>query len=195
MGGQWVAAGQGRFAHKRFCYNHAYLTLFACGISDMADVPANRLKPCSHNPRVSTARSRGGSPVAGTTARSLSGWGLTCVALTSLLSGCIYIPSKTGTGHVLVVGIGVVSVNDRTNQALVATSTHVLGMQVSDRPGLKFGLGYASGVVTTVSDGAEDVRAEISQCPFGPLTVTVQNATLSSPTNQTQESENLTPKP
>lgn len=161
----------------------------------MVDVPASHLKPCSHNTRVSTAHSRGGSPVARLCARRLLGPRLAFAALASLLTGCIYIPSKTGTGHVLVVGIGVVSVNDRTNQALVATSTHVLGMQVSDQPGLKFGLGYASGVVTTVTDGAEDVRAEISQCPFGPLTITVQNATLSSSTNQTQMPKDHTPNP
>lgn len=145
-----------------------------------------RLKPCSHDTRLGTAHSQVGSPVSGAPPRSLLGSGLAFAALACLLTGCIYIPSKSGTGRVLVVGIGLVSVNDRTNQAIVATSTHVLGMEVSNRPGLQFGLGYASGTVTTVSDGAKDVRAEISQCPFGPLTVSVQSATLISPTNHTQ---------
>lgn len=76
----------------------------------------------------------------------------------------------------LVVGIGLVSIHDRTNRAVVATSTQVLGLQVSDRPGLKLGLGYASGVVTTVSDGAEDVRAEVSHWPWGPLKIEVDRA-------------------
>ncbi len=93
--------------------------------------------------------------------------------------GCLYLPSKSGTGRVLVVGIGLVSIHDRTNSALVATSTQVLGLEVSNRPGLKFGLGYASGVVTTVSDGAEDVRAEVSHRPFGPLHLRVDRAVLS----------------
>lgn len=104
----------------------------------------------------------------------------------TLLTGCIYLPSKSGSGRVLVVGIGLVSVNDRTNQALVATSTQVLGVEVSNRPGLKFAVGYASGVVTTVSDGAEDVRAEVSHYPFGPVNVTVQKADLAFPTNETE---------
>lgn len=103
-----------------------------------------------------------------------------------LLTGCLYFPSKNGTGRVLVVGIGLVTVNDRTNQALVATSTQVLGMEVSNRPGLKFGVGYASSVVTTVSDEAEDVRAEISHWPFGPVNITVQKADLAFPTNETE---------
>ncbi len=104
----------------------------------------------------------------------------------ALLTGCIYLPSKSGTGRVLVVGIGLVTVNDRTNQAMVATSTQVLGVEVSHRPGLKFAVGYASGVVTTVSDGAEDVRAEVSHYPFGPVNVTVQKADLAFPTNETE---------
>jgi hypothetical protein len=108
-----------------------------------------------------------------------------CAAV-AFLTGCIYLPSKSGTGRVLVVGIGLVSINDRTNQAMVATSTQVLGLEVSNRPGLKFAAGYASGVVTTVSDGAEDVRAEVSHYPFGPVNVTVQKADLAFPTNKTE---------
>jgi hypothetical protein len=94
-------------------------------------------------------------------------------------SGCLYLPSKSGTGRVLVVGIGLVSIHDWTNSPLVATSTQVLGLEVSNRPGLKFGLGYASSVVTTASDGAEDVRAEVSHWPFGPLRIRVDRAALS----------------
>lgn len=66
---------------------------------------------------------------------------------------------------------------------MAATSTQVLGVQVSDRPGLKLGLGYASGVVTTVSDGAEDVRAEVSHWPFGPLKIEVDRARFAELTN------------
>ncbi len=103
-----------------------------------------------------------------------------------MLTGCLYLPSQNGTARVLVVGIGLVSVHAPTNQALVATSTQVLGVEVSNRPGLKFAAGYASGVVTTVSDGAEDVRAEVSHWPFGPVNVTVQKADLAFPTNETE---------
>jgi len=110
-----------------------------------------------------------------------SGWPVSWAAAGALLlgSGCLYLPSKSGTGRVLVVGIGLVSIHDRTNSALVATSTQVVGLEVSNRPGLKFGLGYASSVVTTASDGAEDVRAEISHWPFGPLHIRVDRAALS----------------
>lgn len=107
--------------------------------------------------------------------------------------GCLYLPSKSGTGRVLVVGIGLVSIHDRTNVPLTATSTQVLGLEVSDRPGLKVGVGYASSVVTTATDGAEDVRAEVSHWPFGPLKIQVDRATLAAPTNSPPPSETVTP--
>lgn len=109
--------------------------------------------------------------------------GLAAAAALLGLCGCLYLPSSSDTGRVLVVGIGLVSIHDRTRRAVVATSTQVLGLQVSDRPGLKLGLGYASGVVTTVSDGAEDVRAEVSHWPFGPLKVEVDHARFAGLTN------------
>ncbi len=151
--------------------------------------PVVCLKPCNHDWRVGVANAAVDLPAPRPPAKSPRLTFFSAAALAFLVTGCIYIPSKSGTGRVLVVGIGLVSVNDRTNQAITATSTHVLGLGVSNRPGLQFGFGYASGTVTTVSDGAKDVRAEISQCPFGPLTVSVQSATLISPTNHTQKTQ------
>lgn len=108
---------------------------------------------------------------------------ISAICLVALLSGCIALPSKSGTGRVLVVGIGLVTVNDRPDAAIIATSSQVLGMEVSDRAGLKFAVGYASGVVTQVSDGAEDVRAEVSRTPFGPVSVEVQTVKMRVATN------------
>lgn len=110
-------------------------------------------------------------------------------------AGCLYLPSKSGAGRVLVVGIGLVSLHDRTNSALMATSTQVLGVELSDRPGLKMSVGYASSVVTTASDGAEDVRAEVSHWPFGPVKIQVDRATLAAPTNAFSPTETSTPPP
>lgn len=122
------------------------------------------------------------------------GWLLSLgVCVLGLGSGCLYLPSKSGTGRVLVVGIGLVSIHDRTNAPLTATSTQVLGLEVSDRPGLKVGVGYASSVVTTASDGAEDVRAEVSRWPFGPVKIQVDRATLAAPTNSASPTQDTSP--
>jgi hypothetical protein len=92
-----------------------------------------------------------------------------------ILSGCICIPGKGGTRHYVIVGFGIVSVNE-SEDAITATQTQALGVSISDRPGLKLGIGYASSTVVTVAPGAEDVRVEISKRPGAPLIVDTQSA-------------------
>lgn len=92
-----------------------------------------------------------------------------------ILSGCIAIPGKGGTKHYLIIGFGVVSVNE-SDDAVMATQTQALGVSISDRPGLKLGIGYASSTVVSVAPGAKDVRVEVSQRPGGPLVVDTQRA-------------------
>jgi len=51
-------------------------------------------------------------------------------------------------------------------------------MCITDRPGLKFALGYAASQVVSVADGAEDVRVEVRRRPGGLITVEVPKAQL-----------------
>jgi hypothetical protein len=94
--------------------------------------------------------------------------------------GCVSIPGKNGTRHHLIIGVGIVSVNESPAQAVVATDSHALGISISEQAGLKFALGYSSSTVVSVADGADDVRVEVSKVPGGPLIVDVPAAKLRS---------------
>lgn len=100
---------------------------------------------------------------------------LSLLLFSVILSGCIAIPGKGGTKHYVIVGFGIVSVNE-SEEAVTATQAHSLGISISDRPGLKLGIGYTSSTVVTVAPGAEDVRVEVSKRPGGPLIVDTQSA-------------------
>jgi hypothetical protein len=101
------------------------------------------------------------------------------LAATSALSGCaIPVKDKDGTAHHIVIGFGIVSVHEPKDKAIVTTKTEAIGLSISDQAGLKFGLGYSSGTVVTVADGAEDVRVEVSQRPWYPFIVDTQSAIL-----------------
>jgi hypothetical protein len=96
-----------------------------------------------------------------------------------LLSGCIVsVSGEGGSSHHVIIGFGIVSVNEDPDKAVVATDVYALGLSLSDRPGLKVGLGYSSGTVVSVAPDAEDVRVEISKKPWGPLIVDTQKAIL-----------------
>jgi hypothetical protein len=102
-----------------------------------------------------------------------------CAAATLVATGCMRIPfTRGGTTHYLIIGIGVVSVSDPQQTAVVATDAHSLGVILSDRPGVKFAAGYSSASVVSVADGAEDVRVEVSRKVMGPLIVDTQRAKL-----------------
>lgn len=112
----------------------------------------------------------------------------TATLAASLVCGCtICMPSKNGTTHHLVIGLGIVSVNESPENAVIITDTAVLGVSISDRPGLKLGVGYASGFVMTVPDNAEDVRAEITRVFCGPMMVTIPRARLANYSTQRSE--------
>ena len=103
---------------------------------------------------------------------------LFAVTLALWVSACLAIPGRGGTTHIVVLGFGIVSVNDRNPNAVVATDTQALGVYVTDRPGLRLGVGYSSSVVVSVSGGAEDVRVEASRGPGGPLLVEAAHVKL-----------------
>ena len=95
-----------------------------------------------------------------------------------VLSSCVSIPGKGGTVHHLIIGFGIVSVNEPASPAVIATDSHILGMSISDQPGLKFAFGYSSSTVVSIPDGADDVRVEVSKVPGKPLVIDVPSAKL-----------------
>lgn len=102
-----------------------------------------------------------------------------------LLAGCCVVTEgKDKTIHHLIIGIGVVSVKETPSPSVVVTDSKAIGINISDRPGLKLGIGYSSSTVLTIPDNATDVRVEISGEPGGPLLIDVLK-----PDSETQGSE------
>jgi hypothetical protein len=108
-------------------------------------------------------------------------------ATAALATGCtsaqtpgivVPIPAGGGTTYHLIIGLGVVKVNDTKQSAAVVTDSHSLGLVVSDRPGLKLGVGYASSSVVSVPPNATDVRIDVSRQPWGPLRVEAHSTEL-----------------
>jgi hypothetical protein len=98
---------------------------------------------------------------------------------TILLASCtISVPGEGSTTHHLIIGIGVVSIDEPKEKALLTTDVQALGISVSDRPGLKLGIGYSSATVVSVAENAEDVRVEVSKKAGGSLIVDTQSAIL-----------------
>ena len=81
------------------------------------------------------------------------------------------IAGKNGTSHYLVLGAGLISVNQTNAQAASVVRSHTLGMMITDAPGMKFSAGYSSATAVSVAEDAEDVRIEIEGKPGGDLTV------------------------
>jgi hypothetical protein len=104
--------------------------------------------------------------------------GLGFLIFHGVLSSCVSIPGKSGTVHHVIIGFGIVSVNEPASQAVVATDSHILGMSISDQPGLKFAFGYSSSTVVSIPDGADDVRVEVSKVPGQPIIIDVPSARL-----------------
>ena len=113
---------------------------------------------------------------------------MVAAAVVALLCGCsLCLPGKNGTTHHVIIGVGVVSVNESVSHAVVITDTNALGVTLTDRPGLKLGVGYTSSFVMTVPDNAQDVRAEVSRSMFGPLLIAVPRAVLVPYSSQRRE--------
>ncbi len=107
---------------------------------------------------------------------------LFCLALSGCtgLGCCLTLPVQGESSiHYVVLGLGIVSIpKPDTQTAILATKTQTLGIVVSDQPGAKVGVGYNSGSVVTIPDGAKDVRVEISQNPGGSVTISSPSANL-----------------
>lgn len=85
------------------------------------------------------------------------------------MSGCIPIRSG-GTTHYLVVGLGVVSVNNTNQSAAQVTKTTVLGGYASENGG---GIGYSSHNRIMVNTNA-DMDIEVMSMPFKSIKVNVK---------------------
>lgn len=104
-----------------------------------------------------------------------------------LVAGCSGVPVRSGnTVHYLIIGIGVVSVPaDQETADIRVTRLNALGVSLVDQPGLRLGLGYASGTVVAVPERVEDVRVEVSHLPFGPLHVRANDSFAADRASQT----------
>ena len=98
-------------------------------------------------------------------------WRKTIFAALGLLFmvGCIPIRTN-GTTHYLVVGIGVVSVNNTNQYSAAITKTTVLGGYASENGG---GIGYSSQNRIMVRTNA-DMDIEVRSVPFKSMKVNVK---------------------
>lgn len=89
-----------------------------------------------------------------------------CLLLALGLAGCS-VTDKSGTKHTLILGLGIVSVN-QSNSAARVYKTQVLGVGVSDMPGVRFGIGYANSMTVLIESNAV---VEVSNNPGSPMKV------------------------
>ena len=71
----------------------------------------------------------------------------------------------------MIVGFGVVSVpREPATNAIHVSKVQAVGLTVTDQPGLRVALGYASSMVSAIPPDV-DVRLEVSDRPLGPVTI------------------------
>lgn len=100
------------------------------------------------------------------------------LVLALALYGCacpIPIGNKNGTSHHMILGLGIVSVNDNNSEATVVTRSNAIGVALSNRPGLKFSVGYSSNKVLTISEKVDNVTIEVDHSPSGDITVDLKS--------------------
>jgi hypothetical protein len=91
------------------------------------------------------------------------------VLVTLFINGCI--PIRTiGTTHYLVIGIGVVSVNNTNQASALVTKATILGGYVTDNG---VGVGYKS-VNQIMVNTNSDMDIEVDSVPFNPLKVNIK---------------------
>ncbi len=85
-----------------------------------------------------------------------------------LACGCSF-TDKHGTRHTVIIGFGVVSVNQTNPVAATVTKINGIGLSTSSAPGMKLGLGYFNSV--TVEVNTNNLLIEVSDAPGQPLKV------------------------
>ncbi|NOQ13846.1 MAG: hypothetical protein GQ583_05100 [Methyloprofundus sp.] len=96
------------------------------------------------------------------------------ILLSLSTTGCsgIIFTDKSDTIHHLIIGIGVVSIPKPkgTVDAIVSKSESI-GIQFSNQPGLKFGIGYMESSIIEIPEQTENILIDVSQKSFGPLRI------------------------
>ena len=92
---------------------------------------------------------------------------LALAIIVALTYGCVARLDSDGThrARYLVIGLGMVWVNDSAPEAATVTGVKALGVAVSDRPGMKLAVGYSDSHTITIPDGEANVIVDFSQKP------------------------------
>lgn len=93
------------------------------------------------------------------------------LAVCLLCAGCMSF-NRNGTTHHVIIGFGIVSVNNTNNAAATVIKSQAIGLNLSDGAGTKLGLGYSSTTVVKVHTN-ENVIIEVYDMPGKPLTVNI----------------------
>lgn len=93
------------------------------------------------------------------------------------LVGCAFpIPVENGTTNYLIVGVGVVSVASESNAKSVTAIRHKsIGLTVSNASNIRMAVGFDSGQMMRVDEGARDVRVELEERTDGKILMNVQS--------------------
>lgn len=97
-------------------------------------------------------------------------------AITALLSlsGCaIPIPAEGDTRRHVIIGFGIVTVNDADSHTAVATSTKSLGLHVTNLTGTQAVLGYGSSKQIIIAEDAS-VIVDVAHAPTGEISIIAQ---------------------
>lgn len=106
-------------------------------------------------------------------------WSPIIVAALCLLgTGCYRWTDKQGTCHTLLIGVGVVSVNNTRPEVATVTRTRSLGVTV-DSGGLT--AGYSARFMTGAMPGTNDVLIEALEEPFNTIKIEIQSVPKTSP--------------
>lgn len=102
-----------------------------------------------------------------------------------VFSGCaLPIVEKEGTTHHLIVGLGIVSVNDSVPTSAVVTRSKALGLNITNQPKLKFAAGYSSDNIVTVAEDADNLMIDIAPEPTGNILIKIDTFNLNKNSNE-----------
>jgi hypothetical protein len=91
------------------------------------------------------------------------------ISFMALAGCCVSHKDEKGTQHYLIIGLGMLSLSEK-DDAVLATRLNSIGISLSNRPDLRFGLGYTSSMAVSIVPYA-DTLVEISQKPGDPITI------------------------
>ncbi len=91
-------------------------------------------------------------------------YGLLCTFIGGMV-GCGGIPirSEEGKTYYLILGVGLVSTEERVDPSLQMVQTNTLGVCFSDHTIYKFGLGYTSHTTLSIGEEGEKVEYDLER--------------------------------